>query len=640
MSKFFTCITFGSYDTSMILALSPSPWATPLPAIYLLHSLLIQSLAPQLPSCFTLLDSAEYVLSLAQEDVNNSLIMIQHPMTSWTIDPSPRFMLLSELVQDENARVLPSPTSPTARRRASRPRPVSPAPAADQAPLESLPPSSFAVGARPSSPASVHVADKKRTASEAVRAILSTPSPVRIIRAPIRVKSTPLGRLPHLEASLRPFARKARQWNANAEFSDEADENEPIRYPKRKTPPGDDDLFGLLAAEKKLKTIRQQRMPVYDPVRPGLSHVDEEDAIEDEDKDNLPTEVYNLSEKGENICPPHLGFNDIKEHDPPPDGPDRALHDNETDKNVASASVAPILLASAKTMFGLDQLLAEPSSSSGPSRMHALRNPHNPRSAQQRSPLPTPHFSHDGDVLGDSPATTHVFGGVAMARAKPEPVQTICYCEGQGQGPMARDPVLAQDKGKAEPSKIGQPLAALEDEDPYAEPAKVAGKKRTRAQVGPTQAGRRARVRNFGAAVAEMENRSGSRHNDEGMGSDSPPLKASTHAARERGRGRERGGGGGGRGQGTAPAPNGHMSVPGSRGRSTWQGRPPTSKGKGKEWATDQVDPSQDEVRTETSSEIVDWKLMNVYLQERLWNWQEQLEYFKKLQEEEDTTRR
>ena len=580
------------------------------------------------------------------------------------------------------------------------------------------------------------IADDDSTTSEAARAILYTPSPARIVRGPIPIESTPLGRLPTLEASLRPGERgrhstSIRKWNIDvsraysplppssppppspptqipiatssqpryqADFSDQPDEAQPAHgpvYVKRDTPPSDDDLFGLLAAERKLKTIRQRRTAIessraaggvraplgtlaldevpsvavsipdrlptpipsdddhniddlyldVDPVRPGPSHLDDSDTLEDENKENVPTEDYDLNEDKENMCPPHLVFDDFKEDDGPGSG-SGSERDDVIDEN--ENSIAPILLVSARKM-GLDQLLESPSSSSD-SPTHALRTPHKHRSAHHRSPLPTPHFS-DGGLL-DDPGMM----GSDLRNESPSPVKkpsAVRPADAKGKA-VDKDKGKGKGREKAGPSKPRQPLATLEYEDPHAEPPKVAGKKRARGvekekekekkeksseedsdpkaavrrleALLPKRPKKKVRVGEASGTRGEVvkkgkgkgkgkrrenvpestESRSVSEDEDDGMRSDSSPPTPPARAARGRGRGRGRGGRGQGRGRGrgAAAVSNARTAVakPASRGRSTSRGRPPASKDKGKKRAIEEVDPDEDEVRNRSSA--------------------------------------
>ena len=308
-----------------------------------------------------------------------------------------------------------------------------------------------------------------------------------------------------------------------ADFSSgQPDENQPARgpvYVKRDTPPSDDDLFGLLAAEKKLKTIRQprtalessrapggtraplgtfaldevpsvavsipDRLPTaipsdddhniddryldVEPVRPSPSHLDDSDELEDDDKENVPTDDYDLHEDRENMRPPHLAPDDLHGHeDAPPSEGSSSEMDNMFDET--ENSIAPILLASARKTVLLESL----SSSSG-SPTHALRTPHKYQSAHHRSPPPTPHSPTESyqRILG--------LGVPACATSRRAPSSSRRSCVGQRQ--RRGKAVVVWDKGKgkekAAPSKPRQPLATLEYEDPYAEPPKVAGKNRT-----------------------------------------------------------------------------------------------------------------------------------------------------------------
>ncbi|KAI0800407.1 hypothetical protein C8Q74DRAFT_412102 [Fomes fomentarius] len=586
-------------------------------------------------------------------------------------------------------RMLPSPTSPTVRHQRTR------------IPLGSIPPSIFPVvqPERDSTPDSIPIAEDDSTASEAARAIMNTPSPARIIRAPIPVESTPLGRLPPLERSLRPFYQAGRQdssirrWNAgvtraysplppsspppvspltqvpvasssqpqpyryrfSSDEPDENQENHPVAgpsYVRRDKPHDDDDPFGLLAAEKKIKAMRQRREPVessrapgapraplgtlaidevpssvaiperlptplpsddhniddlyvdVDPVPAGPSRIDDSDDLEDEDKENVPTQDYDLNEDKENMRPPHLVLDDYRENDAPED----VLMDvgeSEMDDRENVPSIPPLLLASAKK--GLDELLEAPSSSSA-SPTHALRTPHKHRSAHNRTPLPTPHFSDGG--LSDSPLTSRSFG---VRNSSPSPVK-----------PSAARPSTS---AAAISRPVRQPLATLELEDPESPvpaAAKVAGKKRTRAQAeessedsDPRAAVRRleallpkrSKTRATAASKAarggrggakgkgkERENipMSGENSEEEDDDSDSSPPKPPARAPRGRGRGAARGRG---RGRGRATTTPTTSARPRStRGRSTSRGRP-ASKGKGKEKAVEEVDPEEDEER-------------------------------------------
>ncbi|KAM5545130.1 hypothetical protein V8D89_001241 [Ganoderma adspersum] len=669
-----------------------------------------------------------------------ALSPVKHVSLPIADDPSSDRHASEDVDVDENAPPVPSPISPTLERQAARPRILR---VARHVPLGSLPPSSFPVSVRPSTPESIPIADDDSTASEAAKALLLTPSPARIVRAPIPVESTPLGRLPALEASLRPSQRgrhstSIRRWNIDveraysplppssppapspptqvpvatssqpryqADFSDQPDENQPARgpvYVKRNTPPSDDDLFGLLAAEKKLKTIRQRRTALessrapggtraplgtlaldevpsiavsipdrlptpipsdddhniddlyldVDPVRPGPSHLDDSDGLEDdgENKENVPTDDYDLNEDKENMRPPYLAPDDRQEDDATGEGSSSEI-DNLLDEN--EDSIAPILLASARKT-GLDQLLESPSSSSGSPTTHALRTPHKHRSAHHRSPLPTPHFS-DGGLSDDFGA-----GGSDVRDESPSPVKKPSVVRGAAAAARGRAVAAALDKGKgkekAGPSKLRQPLATLEYEDPYAEPPKVAGKKRTRGVAKekekekeseedsdpkaavrrleallPKRPKKKARAGEASGSRAEVvkkgkgkgkgrenvpestESGSGS---EEEHDSDSSPPTPPPRATRGRGRGRGRGTGRGrGRGRAGAPVANGRSAAakPATRGRSTLRGRPPASKDKGKKRAIEEVDPDEDEERARKR--------------------EERIEYFRKLQE-------
>lgn len=589
-------------------------------------------------------------------------------------------------------RMLPSPTSPTVRHQRNR------------IPLGSIPPSIFPVvqPERDSTPDSIPIAEDDSTASEAARAIMNTPSPARIIRAPIPVESTPLGRLPPLERSLRPFYQGGRQdssirrWNAgvpsaysplppsspppaspptqvpvasssqpqpyryrfSSEEPDENQENHPVAgpsYVRRDKPNVDDDPFGLLAAEKKIRAMRQRREPVessrapgaaraplgtlaidevpssvaiperlptplpsddhniddlyvdVDPVPAGPSRMNDSDDLEDEDKENVPTQDYDLNEDKENMRPPHH-LHDYKESD----APDDVLMDegeSEMDDRENVPSIPPLLLASAKK--GLDVLLEAPSSSSA-SPTHALRTPHKHRSAHNRTPLPTPHFSDGG--LSDSPLTARSFG---VRNSSPSPVK-----------PSAARPSTS---AAAISRPVRQPLATLELEDPESPVpavAKVAGKKRTRAQAEESSedSDPRAAVRKLEAllpkrsktrATAASKAARGARGGAKGKGkerenipmsvenseeedddSDSSPPKPPARAPRGRGRGATRGRG---RARGRATTTPTTSARPRStRGRSTSRGRP-ASKGKGKEKAVEEIDPEEDEVRSSST---------------------------------------
>ena len=579
-----------------------------------------------------------------------------------------------EQPQAQALRMLPSPASPSGEHQRTR------------RPLGSIPPTTFPIAQpeRYSTPESVPVADDESTASDAVRAILATPSPARIIRAPIPVEQTPLGKIKPLRESLGPFLSRGRKdssirkWNAGLSraysplppsspplpsppaqpvasssqqqlpqryrfSSDEPDENlengpGPV-YERRDSPElSDDDPFGLLATERKLKSLRQRHVAVessrapgasraplgtlaldevpssvlipdkiptpmpsdedhniddlyldVDPVRP--SHHDDSDGSEYEDRENVPSDDYDLNEDKENLEPSPLVF-DHKENDQPLEEGELEIR-NSDEENIAS--VAPILLASAKAKRSLDELLAPSSSSASPT--HALRTPHKHRTAHQRSPLPTPHFSDDGDgIFADSPLTAR-----SMRNSSPSPVK----------------PSVVRPKGPR------RPLATLELEEP--ESPKVAGKKRTRAQVeesseesdpraavrkleallpkrsktratAATKAARgRPAVRGKGKGRENIPQSESSSETSEDV--DSSPPKAPPTRGRGRGRGAARGRGRGrGRGRAAAPVSSGsRAAAPATRGRSTSRGRP-VSKGKGKEKAVEE-DPEEAEVR-------------------------------------------
>ena len=191
-----------------------------------------------------------------------------------------------------------------------------------------------------------------------------------------------------------------------------------------------------------------------DPVRPGPSHLEDSDELEDEDEDkeNVPTDDYDLNEDKENMRPPHLAPDDLHEdEDAPVEGSSSEI-DNMLDET--ENSIAPILLASARKT-GLDQLLESPSSSSGSPTAHALRTPHKHRSAHHRSPLPTPHFS-DGGLSGDVEV-----GGSDVRDESPSPIKKPSVVRGAAAG-AARGrgrAVAVLDKGKGkgkEKAEIGR----------------------------------------------------------------------------------------------------------------------------------------------------------------------------------------
>ncbi|KAI0644884.1 hypothetical protein C8Q79DRAFT_968343 [Trametes meyenii] len=511
------------------------------------------------------------------------------------------------------------PPSPTAGRQPLAVRRVKPTPLVPQP-----------VPQRYSTPNTIPIADDDSSPSDAVRAIFDTPSPTRIIRAPIPVQSTPLaGKLEQFSPmpAARPRGRhesSIRRWNygvsraysplppssppplspptqepvagsSRAQLqpyhnSDFDTEEVPPRGPVHvaKTRVSDDDPFGLLAAERNLKAMRQRRAKVessrapgarraplgtlaldevpsdvpipdhlptplpsdddhniddlyldVDPVRsdiPRLVHVDEEmevdeelREVEDDDKENVPTADYDLDEDKENLRPPHLAFGSHKEHG--------LLHDNSSDADAENMlplsldaegngdiSIPPLLVASAKK--GLDELLAHSSSSASPT--HALRTPHKHRSAHKRTPLPTPHFSDDG--FSDSPLTAKSAG---RRDSSPSPVKPAS---------------MHAARAKAGPSGVRRPLATIEvemEDEPETGPEvqespTVAGRKRTRAQAVQSEDDSDPR-----AAVRKLESLLPKR---------SKKRAPSTATVRGGGRGRGRGRG---RGQGRPAAANG-----------------------------------------------------------------------------------
>ncbi|KAL1940324.1 hypothetical protein VTO73DRAFT_8896 [Trametes versicolor] len=423
---------------------------------------------------------------------------------------------------------------------------------------EPLQPTSVPSPQRASTPDTIPIADDDSSQSDAIKAIFDTPSPARIIRAPIPAQSTPMGGrlekkfspLPSLNVRGRQQS-SIRRWNHGVsraysplppsspppptpptqepvagssrlqppsqpqpeEDNDYDMENAPARGPTyvRKERLSDDDPFGILAAEKKLKALRARRaamiessrapgvvraplgtlaldevpssdvrIPEHLPTplpsdddhniddlyldvdpRPARMVLDEEyDDEEDEDKENIPTADYDLNEDKENLQPPRLFSKNDNESEPP--SLDLSLEGNSDAENgplpplgeAGDLPIAPLLAASAKK--GLTTLF-EPSSSSA-SPTHALRTPHKHRNAHQRSPLPTPNFS-------DTPLTAR---STDRRDSSPSPVKPSVV--------------------RAGPSVVRKPLAPIEIEvdDALAdseEPPKVAGKKRTRAQA-------------------------------------------------------------------------------------------------------------------------------------------------------------
>ncbi|OJT12182.1 hypothetical protein TRAPUB_11292 [Trametes pubescens] len=586
-----------------------------------------------------------------------------------------------------------------------------------------LQPTSVPSPQRANTPDTIPIADDDSSQSDAIKAIFDTPSPARIIRAPIPAQSTPMGgRLEKQFSPLPPLNVRGRQqssirrWNQGVsraysplppsspppltpptqepvagssrlqplsqphpeEDNDYDMENEPPRGPTyvQKERLSDDDPFGILAAEKKLKALRELRaaamaessrapgvvraplgtlaldevpssdvrIPEHLPTplpsdddhniddlyldvdpRPARMVLDEEyDDEEDEDKENIPTADYDLNEDKENLRPPRL-FNG-KDHDSEPPSLDLSLEGNSDAENgplpllgeAGDLPIAPLLAASAKK--GLTALL-EPSSSSG-SPTHALRTPHKHRNAHKRTPLPTPNFS-------DTPLTAR---SADRRDSSPSPVK----------------PSVA----RAGPS-VRKPLAPIEIDAPEdsEEPPKVAGQKRTRAQaaipsgsdsdpraavrrlesllpkrsntrmaatvrgVVPSRGrGRATTAKGKGRAAPVESTSGGDDESDAEEDSDTSPPKAKK-AKTTRGTGPGRGTSRG-RARGRSAAP---MST---RGRSaapvSASGRPAskrgrsTSKGKGKERA-EEIDPEEDEERARKR--------------------EERLEYFRQLQE-------
>ncbi|KAI0359277.1 hypothetical protein OH77DRAFT_1586885 [Trametes cingulata] len=532
------------------------------------------------------------------------------------------------------------PDSPTAGRQAPPPRKRKP-----------LQPASVPVPQRYSTPDTVPVAEDDSSPSDVVKAIFDTPSPARIIRAPIPVQSTPLGgRLEKHFSPLPPVPVRGRhessirRWNNGVSRAysplppsspppPSPPTQEPVAGPSRlrsehqprpqsedddfdhdmenEAPaPGpvyvsrennsDDDPFGLLAAERRVKALRQRRamaessrapgvpraplgtlaldevpssdVPIpehlptplpsdddhniddlyldIDPVRPGIPRVErveedyemEEEVEEEEDGDkgNVPTADYDLNEDKENLRPPHLARRDDADSSPL----DLAL-DTRSDDDAENA--LPSLQDENDENLPIPPLLAASAkkarlaelfepSSSSASPTHALRTPHKHRSAHKRTPLPTPHFSDTG--FSDSPLTAK---SVGRRDSSPSPIKPVS--------------VAPRPRSVAGPSGVRRPFAPLEMEvdEPAPEveaspvPKAVAGRKRTRAQAEQTEGDDSSDPR---AAVRKLESLLPKRSKTR------TTAASSTARGRGRGRGTSRGRGGG-RERGAAAAAKG-----------------------------------------------------------------------------------
>ncbi|OSC98790.1 hypothetical protein PYCCODRAFT_914457 [Trametes coccinea BRFM310] len=429
-----------------------------------------------------------------------------------------------------------------------------------------------------STPDTVPIAEEGSSPSDAVEAIFDTPSPARIARLPIPAQSTPLGgRLEQHFSPLATLRKRGRdvssvqRWNNNVS---RAYSPLPPSSPPPGSPPtqefvagssrhqqqvyeeydhdidmamasdhhaghfyapnddlSSDDPFGLLAAERKVKAMREHhvaatsskaagkaRAPlgtlaaedlphsdVYipehlptplpsddshniddlyldvDPERPGPSRIhrqyQEEDENEmmweedgDEDKEDMPTPS---EEDKENAQSPHRAQGHLDERSPSLDLP---LEDDS-----AFAENAPLhLLPDDGGDVSIPPILAASAnegiedieeilhpSSSSASPTHALRTPHKHRSAHKRTPLPTPDFSDNG--FSDSPLTARSAG---RRDSSPSPVKPLHLT-----------------RPRPGPSGTRQPFAPIEVEPEQSSPrpAKVAGRKRTRAQAARSE---------------------------------------------------------------------------------------------------------------------------------------------------------
>ncbi|KAI0365924.1 hypothetical protein BV20DRAFT_1056069 [Pilatotrama ljubarskyi] len=543
-------------------------------------------------------------------------------------------------------RHISTPESPTAGRQ--------PPLARKRKPLQ---PASVPEPQRYNTPDTIPVAEDDSSHSDAIRAIFDTPSPARIIRAPIPVQSTPLGgRLEKYSSPLRPVPARGRhessirRWNHGVSRAysplppsspppPSPPTQEPVAGPSRlrsqlQPPPGprsenefddnmeneaphvpvyvsrehdsDDDPFGLLAAERKVKALRQRRamaessrapgmpraplgtlavdevpssdVPIpdhlptplpsdddhniddlyldIDPVRPGIPRLErvddehEEAAVEEEeddgDKENVPTADYDLDEDKENLRPPHLARRD--------DGSDdSAALDLPLENDEDAENAPPTPEESNDENLPIPPLLAASAkkigvaelfepSSSSASPTHALRTPHKHRSAHKRTPLPTPHFSDT--VFSDSPLTAKSIG---RRDSSPSPIKPIS--------------VAPRPRPTAGPSGVRQPFAPLEMEvdepTPEPSPKPVAGRKRTRAQAEQSEGDDSSDPR---AAVRRLESLLPKRSKARTASSTARGRGQETARATGRGQGRVRGRG---RGRGaTAAAKEKGRAVP------------------------------------------------------------------------------
>ncbi|KAI0827631.1 hypothetical protein BC628DRAFT_144732 [Trametes gibbosa] len=275
-------------------------------------------------------------------------------------------------------RHISNPTSPTAGRQALPKRqrkPLQPTTVPTPAPI------------RETTPDSIPIADEDSSPSDAVKAIFDTPSPARIVRAPIPAQSTPLGgRLYHMsplpalptrgrhESSIKrwnhgvsraysplppsslppptpptqqPIAETSRLQLPvqSREIEEDYDmENEPPRAPVYVSREhSSDDPFGLLAAERKVQAIRKQRAKPESSRAPGVVRaplgtlaLDEVPSSDVHIPEHLPTPLP--SDDDHNIDDLYLDVDPIRSV-PARVGPDEEYGDEEDEdkENVPTA---------------------------------------------------------------------------------------------------------------------------------------------------------------------------------------------------------------------------------------------------------------------------------------------------------------
>ncbi|KAH9925913.1 uncharacterized protein BXZ73DRAFT_103083 [Epithele typhae] len=435
-------------------------------------------------------------------------------------------------------RVLPPPDTPTVARVPLRPArhvPV-PAAAATRAHVDAQHPHTHShipahaptpLSPRPATPESIPIADDDSTASDAVRAILATPSPARLVRPPIGAQATPLGKLPPLAESFKPFyvrgrhENSIRKWTAKvvggasagphsplppsspvvASSSQQVALPPPVRYRgswtgearteaiyaerKESDESDEDDPFGLLATTTKgkaqaTKTTVPWWMPsaalvpkkVPTPLPSDDSQFDDNDLYLDVDP-APPTSRLEFGGDEED-----MEENGDKENEPDwlqfDDTENAALDvEEENDENAppppppndphAAANTSAPLLARPEA---LALLLAEPSPSPTSSEERTPSTPHKLH-VHQHPPLPSPAFSASPSDEGLDLAEweTH--------RTRPRPRPPLPHAGPSIVRPAVRQPLATLELEPEEPpspvereEKESGPSAQSSDSDP------------------------------------------------------------------------------------------------------------------------------------------------------------------------------